>query len=119
MKAKPNGSSEEIICRYCSGSFKQAEKNYHSNEKEILALIRTIKAFKAYLLPVRFTARTDNTNVKYFINTNISGDYKQARLVRWQQYLNYYDFDIVHIAGNVNVLADVLTRELKCHESLM
>ncbi|UBN09112.1 polymerase polyprotein [Metaplexis yellow mottle-associated virus] len=112
LKARRPGESSELISRYCSGSFKQAEKNYHSNEKEILALIRTIKAFKAYLLPVRFIARTDNTNVKYFISTNISGDYKQARLVRWQQYLNYYNFEIVHIKGNTNVLADIMSREL-------
>ncbi|KAI3706819.1 hypothetical protein L6452_24807 [Arctium lappa] len=64
LKAKTDGG--EIISRYASGSFKAAEKNYHSNEKEILALIKTIKAFKAYLLPVKFIARTDNTNTSYF-----------------------------------------------------
>ncbi|KAI3678913.1 hypothetical protein L6452_38217 [Arctium lappa] len=64
LKAKVDGG--EIISRYASGSFKAAEKNYHSNEKEILALIKTIKAFKAYLLPVKFIARTDNTNTSYF-----------------------------------------------------
>ncbi|UME39644.1 reverse transcriptase [Pueraria virus A] len=112
LKAHKKGEAQEFICRYCSGSFKQAEKNYHSNEKEILALIRTIKAFKAYLLPTKFIARTDNTNVKYFLSTNIAGDYKQARLVRWQQYLGYYDFEVTHIKGDTNVLADAMTREL-------
>ncbi|KAJ9562266.1 hypothetical protein OSB04_007426 [Centaurea solstitialis] len=37
---KAINSDQELICRYASGSFKDAEKNYHSNEKEYLAVIR-------------------------------------------------------------------------------
>nr|KAJ0190255.1 hypothetical protein LSAT_V11C800404760 [Lactuca sativa] len=40
LKAK-NPKNEEQICRYTSGSFKAAEKNYHSNEKELLAETKT------------------------------------------------------------------------------
>lgn len=111
LKARKSGSTNEFICRYASGKFKEAEINYHSNEKEILALIRTIKSFRAYLLPVSFIARTDNINVSYFLRTEIRGDYKQARLVRWQQWLQYYNFNIEHIKGSTNVLADVMSRE--------
>jgi hypothetical protein len=42
----------ELICGYASGTFKTAEQNYHSNEKELLALINTIKRFQVYLIPV-------------------------------------------------------------------
>ena len=56
----------ELICGYACGTFKPAEKNYHSNEKEILALINTIKRFQVYLIPVQFIARTDNKNVFLF-----------------------------------------------------
>ncbi|KAM7522596.1 hypothetical protein LguiA_012498 [Lonicera macranthoides] len=115
LKAKRPNEEGEYLCRYSSGTFKAAEKNYHSNEKEILALIRTIKAFKAYLLPTIFTARTDNINVSYFLRTEIRGDYKQARLVRWQQWLQYYNFDIEHIKGTNNTLADVMSRDFAGH----
>jgi hypothetical protein len=81
LKAQPD-EGLKLICGYASGTFKPAEQNYHSNEKELLALINTIKRFQVYLTPVRFTARTDNKNVFFFLSTNIHGSYKQGRLVR-------------------------------------
>ena len=110
LKAKQSDGLE-LICGYASGTFKPAEKNYHSNEKEILALINTIKRFQVFLIPVRFIARTDNKNVFYFLHTNIHGSYKQGRLVRWQLWLSYFDITFEHVAGTNNVFADFLSRE--------
>ncbi|KAG6742032.1 hypothetical protein POTOM_055316 [Populus tomentosa] len=42
LKSQPQ-EGPELICGYVSGTFKPAEQNYHSNEKELLALINTIK----------------------------------------------------------------------------
>ncbi|GJQ98434.1 Orf y [Tanacetum coccineum] len=56
LKAKTPDNNEKF-CRYTSGSFKAAEKNYHSNEKELLAVKNVISKFS---------------------------DSKQGRLVRWQ-----------------------------------
>ena len=112
LKAKtPN--NDEKICRYTSGSFKQAEKNYHSNEKELLAVKNVISKFSAYLTPVTFLVRTDNKNFTYFLRTNIAGDSKQGRLVRWQAWFSHYSFNTEHLPGNKNVLADCLTRDFK------
>ena len=44
LKAKISENNEKI-CRYCSGSFKATEKNYHSNEKELLSKTRDNKIF--------------------------------------------------------------------------
>ena len=110
LKAQPE-EGPELICGYASGTFKPAEQNYHSNEKELLALINTIKRFQVYLIPVRFVARTDNKNVFFFLNTNIHGSYKQGRLVRWQLWLSYYDITFEHVEGINNIFADTLSRE--------
>ncbi|KAJ9543840.1 hypothetical protein OSB04_023547 [Centaurea solstitialis] len=110
---KAINSDQELICRYASGSFKDAEKNYHSNEKEYLAVIRVINKFSIYLTPVKFLVRTDNKNFTYFLRTKLQGDNKQGRLVRWQQWLSRYDFDVQHIEGTKNCLADFLTREFQ------
>jgi hypothetical protein len=72
LKAKT--SDGEKIYRYTSGSFKAAELNYHSNEKELLAVKQVISKFSAYLTPVKFLVRTDNKNFTYFLRTNIAGD---------------------------------------------
>jgi hypothetical protein len=110
LKAQPE-EGPELICGYASGTFKPAEQNYHSNEKELLALINTIKRFQVYLIPVQFVARTDNKNVFFFLNTNIHGSYKQGRLVRWQLWLSYYDIVFEHVEGINNIFADTLSRE--------
>ncbi|ACB69767.1 replicase [Lamium leaf distortion virus] len=110
--------SEERICRYTSGSFKKAELNYHSNEKEILAVIRVIAKFTIYLTPLEFLIRTDNKNFTFFMNTNVKGDYKQGRLVRWQQWLSRYSFKVEHITGVKNIFADFLTREFQSKNSI-
>lgn len=88
LKAKtPNG--EEKLCRYTSGTFQGPEINYHSNEKEYLAVKKGITKFRIYLISKEFLVRTDNKNFSYFLRTNISGDYKQGRLIRWQQWFNH------------------------------
>ncbi|GJR84653.1 putative reverse transcriptase domain-containing protein [Tanacetum coccineum] len=110
LKAKTPDNNEKI-CRYTSGSFKAAEKNYHSNEKKLLAVKNVISKFSAYLTPVTFLVRTDNKNFTYFLRTNIAGDSKQGRLVRWQAWFSHYSFKTEHLPGSKNVLADCLTRD--------
>nr|GEU71394.1 TPA: orf y [Tanacetum cinerariifolium] len=53
LKAKTPDNDEKIY-KFTSGSFKAAEKNYHSNEKELLAVKNVISKFSAYLTPVTF-----------------------------------------------------------------
>ena len=48
----------------------------------------------------------DNKALSYFLSqTNLP-----YRLTRWRMYLQSYDFDIIHILGKDNVLADALSR---------
>jgi len=42
------------LYKYCSGSFKKAECNYPTIEKEILAVIRGIEKFLIFLAPKPF-----------------------------------------------------------------
>ncbi|GKB02849.1 enzymatic polyprotein [Tanacetum coccineum] len=41
------------LCKYISGTFSQAEKNYSTHEKETLACLRTLKKWKIDLLETR------------------------------------------------------------------
>lgn len=111
LKAKVKDCNNECICRYTSGSFKDSERNYHSNEQEILAVKNVINKFSGYLTPVKFIVRTDNKNFTHFLKLTHKGDYKQGRLVRWQMWFSRYDFEVEHISGESNVFADFLTRE--------
>lgn len=96
-------------CRYTSGTFKNAEINYHINEKEVLAIKNSIRKFMIFLLPKKFTVYTDSTVAKGLIKLPRLLEYK--RLIRWQTSFSHYNFNIVHIKGDTNYLADLLTRE--------
>src|SRR5207253_11139708 len=53
-----------------------------------------------------FSVTTDNKSLSYFLSqTNIP--YRQTR---WRMFLQSYDFDIIHMPGKNNVLADALSR---------
>ncbi|ACB69773.1 replicase [Eupatorium vein clearing virus] len=114
LKAEVIHSNNEIteeICCYASGTFKQAELNYHSNEKEILAVIRSIQSFPVYLTPVEFIVRTDNKTMEHFLTSKFELGTKSGRLVRWQMWFKHYNFKVEHIKGTSNFLADYLSRE--------
>jgi len=92
--------------------FKDAEKNYLSNEKEFLAVKNGIKKFKIYLAPKRFLARTNNKNFTSFLKHKLDSSISCGRLLRWQLWFNQFQFDTAHIGGTKNCLPNTLTREL-------
>ncbi|KAK1573522.1 hypothetical protein QYE76_017367, partial [Lolium multiflorum] len=60
LKQKPNkfsAKTEEKICRYASGSYKL--KTVNNIDREILAIVHAINAFRLYLGFKEFTVRTD------------------------------------------------------------
>jgi len=55
--------------------------------------------------------QTDNTNVKAYIFNKLPNTLEYKRRHRWQQYFQEYQFEIEHIKGKRNYLADFLSRE--------
>ncbi|KAK3100349.1 hypothetical protein FSP39_018534 [Pinctada imbricata] len=100
----PNTNLEHVIA-YGGRSLHAAEKRWHINEKEGLALIDAIKTFKPYLSNAKFTVYTDNITVRWLNNNKDAS----GRLGRWSLFLQSYNFDIVHRAGSKNN-ADALSR---------
>ena len=100
------------LCRYSSGSFNKAECNYTVMEKEILAIYKGINKFIIFLAPKPFTVRTDCKGILGFINNNLDNMKAHGRLLRWQLALNQFSFNVEHVQGSKNSLADSLTREL-------
>lgn len=104
-------NNKEYLCRYKSGTFKNSEINYHSNDKELLSIKNAIKSFYIFLNKP-FVVRTDSITAKSRITSTIPDISPNKRLLRWQAWFRHFNFDIQHIAGNKNYLADTLTREI-------
>ena len=51
---------------YNSYQLNDAEKNYPVHEKELLAIIKSLKKWRSYLLRARFEIYTDHQTLKYF-----------------------------------------------------
>jgi hypothetical protein len=93
---------------FFSKSLLPAERNYNIYDRELLAIIYAIKAFRHLLLGAqqKFLIRTDHKNLKYFK----SPQKITARQARWNTFLQDYDFEITHIPGKNNTVADLLSQ---------
>lgn len=91
---------------YASRSLNKAELNYATIEKELLAVVWSIKYFRPYLFGKKFVIRTDHKPLIYLFNmTNPS-----SRLTKFRLLLEEYDFRVEYVKGRDNVVADALSR---------
>lgn len=81
-------------------------KNKAIIEKELLAIYHSIIAFRPYLYGKHFTVYSDHKPLVYLFAMKNPA----AKLVRKRLELEEYEFDIIHIPGKNNILADALSR---------
>ncbi|KMQ83225.1 retrovirus-like pol polyprotein, partial [Lasius niger] len=91
---------------YYSQSTNAAEKNYHSFELEMLAVLRSIERFHVYLYGIDFTVVTDCHALVYAMNkVNLN-----LRIARWTLKLQDYTFKVKHRDGQRMAHVDALSR---------
>ena len=110
---------------FISKTFTDNELKYSLWEKELFAVIWSIKYFRPYLLHRHFTIRSDNkpsiqliTNPSFKLTTSAT-----SRVIRWILSLQPYDFTLQHHPGKSNVVADALSRfplqqQLECNATI-
>jgi RNase H-like domain found in reverse transcriptase/Reverse transcriptase (RNA-dependent DNA polymerase)/Integrase zinc binding domain/Chromo (CHRromatin Organisation MOdifier) domain/Integrase core domain len=93
-----------------------AEMNYTTADKEMLAIVQTMRKFRHLLqgtkLPV--IVKSDHRNLTSFMTTKELN----ARQARWAEDLCSYNFKIEHIKGKENVMADALSRRADYRDGL-
>jgi hypothetical protein len=92
------------VCYY-SKKLSGAQVNYSTSDREGLALVMAVRAFKTYLCG-KVVVYTDHEPLKY-INSMAPTN---QRLLRWALELQPYDLEIKHVAGKNNLVADYLSR---------
>ena len=91
---------------FASRTLNEAEQNYAAHERELLAIIDTLKWWRSYLYGNFFTVHTDHYPLRY-LETQ---DSLSPRQVRWLERMINFDFKIIPISGKSNVVADALSR---------
>lgn len=92
---------------FFSRKFNKAEINYIVEEQECLAIVEAVKKFRYYLFGRHFAVRTDHRALLWIQSSRNHS----PRINRWVLVLQEYDFSIEHVAGDLNVVADTLSRD--------
>lgn len=91
---------------YISKTYKKGELNKAIIEKELLAIHFAITTLRPYLYGTKFTVRSDHRPLVYLYNMKDPS----SKLTRIRLDLEEYNFEIIHIKGKDNVVADALSR---------
>nr|GEW54834.1 retrovirus-related Pol polyprotein from transposon 17.6 [Tanacetum cinerariifolium] len=90
---------------YASKTLTEAESNYTTTEKEMLAIVYAFEKFRSYLFMNKCIVHTDHSALKYLFAKKDA----KARLLRWVLLLQEFDFDVIDTKGAENLAADHLT----------
>ena len=99
---------ERVPVGFFSQAMSPAEQNYDIGDKELLAIVKSLKHWRVYLEGANHcvTIFSDHANLVPFCTTRPL----TRRHARWSIALSGFDFRIQHIAGANNPRADALSR---------
>nr|GEW75498.1 DNA-directed DNA polymerase [Tanacetum cinerariifolium] len=89
---------------YASKMMTNAESNYTTTEKEMLAVVYAFEKFRSYLIMNKSIVHTDHSALKYLFAKKDA----KARLLRWVLLLQEFDFNVLDMKGAGNLAADHL-----------
>jgi hypothetical protein len=96
------------VIYYESRKLKEHERNYVTHDLELAAVIHTLKMWRHYIIGRKFLLLMDNSGVKYlFSKPDIN-----VRKARWLAFLSEFDFEVRHIKGKKNKVADALRKRV-------
>ncbi|GJX70777.1 reverse transcriptase domain-containing protein [Tanacetum coccineum] len=76
---------------YVSKTMTEADTNYTTTEKEMLALVYAFEKFRSYLIMNKSVVYTDHSALKYLFNKKDA----KVRLLRWVLLLQEFDFKVI------------------------
>nr|GEW93934.1 reverse transcriptase domain-containing protein [Tanacetum cinerariifolium] len=100
---------------YASKTMNDAETNYTTTEKEMLAVVYAFEKFWSYLIMNKSIVHTDHSALKYLFAKKDA----KARLLRWVLLLQEFNFKVLDTKGAKNLAADNLSRLENPYEDVL
>ncbi|KAL4303540.1 hypothetical protein GQ457_10G011170 [Hibiscus cannabinus] len=91
---------------YARKTLNDAQVNYTTTEKEMLAVIFAFDKFRSYLVGTKVIVHIDHSVIKYLLSKKDA----KPRLIRWILLLQEFDIEIIDRKGTENQVADHLSR---------
>ena len=101
------------VIYYARKTLNEAQRNYTTTKKELLAIVYALDKFRAYLLGAEIIIFTDHSALKYLLTKKIA----KARLIRWVLLLQEFNLQIRDKKGVENVVADHLSKLTIAHNT--
>ena len=101
------------VVYYARITLNEAQRNYTTTEKELLAVVYSLDKFRAYLVGSDIVIFTDHSTLKYLLTKQNA----KARLIRWVFLLQEFNLQIKDKKGVENVVADHLSRLTIAHDT--
>lgn len=92
---------------YSSKTMSVPEQNYPIQDKELLAVVNTLKDFEPALWGTKFFVQTDHQALIYWSTKKLLS----PRQIRWSYYLANFDVTFRYRPGKDNIAADALSRK--------